>query len=56
MYPREHECMKELREVTANHPWYATNPLLLLLLGPESELGDIDLIRLGGIDVVLAGT
>jgi hypothetical protein len=48
--------MKELREVTANHPWYATNPLLLLLLGPESELGDIDLIRLGGIDVVLAGT
>uniref|UniRef100_A0A0E0DXM0 tricin synthase n=1 Tax=Oryza meridionalis TaxID=40149 RepID=A0A0E0DXM0_9ORYZ len=21
VYPREHECMKELREVTANHPW-----------------------------------
>ncbi|XP_044433196.1 caffeoyl-CoA O-methyltransferase 1 isoform X1 [Triticum aestivum] len=22
VYPREHECMKELREITANHPWY----------------------------------
>lgn len=21
VYPREHECMKELREITANHPW-----------------------------------
>ena len=21
VYPREHECMKELREVTAKHPW-----------------------------------
>lgn len=30
VYPREHECLKELRELTEKHPWYA-QPILPII-------------------------
>jgi caffeoyl-CoA O-methyltransferase len=39
VYPREHECMKQLREDTANHPWYVCASSSFIFCSSRPELG-----------------
>nr|DAD36848.1 TPA_asm: hypothetical protein HUJ06_007489 [Nelumbo nucifera] len=34
MYPREPKAMKELRELTAKHPWWVSIPSSHIIFGP----------------------
>jgi hypothetical protein len=38
VYPREPESMKELREVTAKHPWYACPSMIAFFSGSPRSI------------------